>query len=577
MSSPVGYPQRNAYPMFSSTSQGDVPVGKNGANLIPVMASTTPDGGLEIDDLVRSAVQIATPKPIHKVRRFLLWGDSGVNYGNEFFYLSGSNAMNDGSGTCTINIGAHTILTGMSGFIVNSSDKYWSARKVLTRVSGTQISFPLDPRAAATLNETGRSPGGSSGINLVLDQRISRSSMFHVLNAMLGSPWECIGNRAANGKPCRDMLLDLERDVFNMDVQFDAVWAQLGTNDFRVISDSVDVAFARVTEAIQKIVARGYAFFYQPWMSDDSRDTPSMKPGYARAANRFEWRMRRWCADQRHVYYMPRLEAITDPTSPLGYAPTNWLHTDGLHDTPISAMASAKCAFDAYRNLIPKFTRDLPASAQDMITNDGANIHNMYRNGLFLTTTGGTVATDTGANVPAYVDIMIPSGGGAPTTKGYNGTSDYFVARNVSSDGDAYGNNLAVRATMAANEQLGIELLGNISGVQAGQYVRWGIHLQHKLVSGVRPKFLAVYSQPSLSGSLNPASIKHFGDTNSPATISLPFDTDEVILTPWFLVPATLTAIQLRVWLIMPATGGGVIDVLVGRPMEEIRSGNPWA
>ena len=46
MSSPVGYPQRNAYPMFSSTSQGDVPVGKNGANLIPVMANvTTPDGG----------------------------------------------------------------------------------------------------------------------------------------------------------------------------------------------------------------------------------------------------------------------------------------------------------------------------------------------------------------------------------------------------------------------------------------------------------------------------------------------------------------------------------------------------
>ena len=45
MSSPVGYPQRNAYPMFSSTSQGDVPVGKNGANLIPVMANVTSSPG----------------------------------------------------------------------------------------------------------------------------------------------------------------------------------------------------------------------------------------------------------------------------------------------------------------------------------------------------------------------------------------------------------------------------------------------------------------------------------------------------------------------------------------------------
>ena len=50
MSSPVGYPQRNAYPMFSSTSQGDVPVGKNGANLIPVMASISSSGGIEVQD-----------------------------------------------------------------------------------------------------------------------------------------------------------------------------------------------------------------------------------------------------------------------------------------------------------------------------------------------------------------------------------------------------------------------------------------------------------------------------------------------------------------------------------------------
>ena len=41
MSSPVGYPQRGAYPMFSETSKGDVPVGKDGTNLIPVMANVT--------------------------------------------------------------------------------------------------------------------------------------------------------------------------------------------------------------------------------------------------------------------------------------------------------------------------------------------------------------------------------------------------------------------------------------------------------------------------------------------------------------------------------------------------------
>lgn len=45
MSSPVGYPQRGAYPMFSETSKGDVPVGKDGTNLIPVMATQSPSSG----------------------------------------------------------------------------------------------------------------------------------------------------------------------------------------------------------------------------------------------------------------------------------------------------------------------------------------------------------------------------------------------------------------------------------------------------------------------------------------------------------------------------------------------------
>lgn len=57
MSSPVGYPQRNAYPMFSSTSQGDVPVGKNGTNLIPVMASISSSGGVDYVAFARSMRQ----------------------------------------------------------------------------------------------------------------------------------------------------------------------------------------------------------------------------------------------------------------------------------------------------------------------------------------------------------------------------------------------------------------------------------------------------------------------------------------------------------------------------------------
>ena len=46
MSSPVGYPQRNAYPMFSSTSKGDTPVGVDGGLNYPLMVTTSSSGGV---------------------------------------------------------------------------------------------------------------------------------------------------------------------------------------------------------------------------------------------------------------------------------------------------------------------------------------------------------------------------------------------------------------------------------------------------------------------------------------------------------------------------------------------------
>ena len=49
MSSPIGYPQGNAYPMFSSASVGDKPVAV-GKEKEPLYVTTTSDGGLEIDD-----------------------------------------------------------------------------------------------------------------------------------------------------------------------------------------------------------------------------------------------------------------------------------------------------------------------------------------------------------------------------------------------------------------------------------------------------------------------------------------------------------------------------------------------
>ena len=46
--------------------------------------------------------------------------------------------------------------------------------------------------------------------------------------------------------------------------------------------------------------------------------------------------MRPWCHARNHVYYMPRGEAMIDPTSNLGWAKAGVMAIDGIHDTPVA-------------------------------------------------------------------------------------------------------------------------------------------------------------------------------------------------------------------------------------------------
>ena len=61
MSSPVGYPQRNAYPMFSSTSKGDMPVGVDGGTSFPLIASLAPSGEVVVSS---GPVRVARPEQV---------------------------------------------------------------------------------------------------------------------------------------------------------------------------------------------------------------------------------------------------------------------------------------------------------------------------------------------------------------------------------------------------------------------------------------------------------------------------------------------------------------------------------
>ena len=534
--------------------------------IVPVMASKTLTGGSEISgNDGRSAVQSAIPKAFEKIRTVLLYGDSGVQYGNFFVVLGPLSLLNNGSGICSVPYTGHGFVTGGRGRIVNSGDPYWSAELTFTRESSSVFSFPLDPRAAATLNETARYPSTGTQLCLICDARPSRASVFHSLNAKLWHPWEPLANRGCNARPAETMLIDIDRDLAMLDSYPDAVWLQCGANDFRVMNYTVEVASINAQKVINAFIQRGIAVMYQPWQPNDSRDSAASTAG--KAAIRFDRIMRDFCVATNHVYYMPRLEAIQSASSVLGHAKTNVLATDGVHDTPISGELCAQACYNSYKNRIPRVINDLPFSAADS-QNDSLTWRNRYLNPLFLNLSGGSVSNGTGT-VPFKVSISKTAG--APTVTGYGGGTNYYFARTIANDGDEFGNNVGARVTFtAASEEQAIDIVGDPTGLVVGDKVRFGVHVKTKLQSGARPKHVSLNLLPTQDGVLYQASVTAFGVQYSSANpvLELPYDTDEVLMTPWFTVTGSVSAILARVWIV--SILAGVVDVEIGRPTMEV-------
>lgn len=577
------YTTDDLYPEGGNYKAGDTCKSTNANAVVPqwiytglqwipnsAMVSSNPlTGGSEFSDYAGVlAAQSAVPKSLNKIRTVLLYGDSGIQYGNFFVVLGPLNLVNNGSGTCNVNV-AHNFISGTSARIVNSGDPYWSAETTITRLDSSNFSFPLDPRAAATLNETARFPTTGTQLCLVSDAHPSRASVFHSLNAKLWHPWEPLANRGCNARPANTMIQDIDRDISMLGQKPDAVWLQCGANDVRVLGLSVGDAAANAKSVIDAFIMRGIAVMYQPWQPNDSRDTAANTAG--KAALRFDRVMREYCASRAHIYYMPRIEAMINSASILGHAKANVMASDGIHDTPISGELCAKACYDVYRSQIPKKIIDLPYSIADS-QNDSLNWKNRYLNPLFLNLSGGSVSNGTGT-VPFKVSISKTSG--LPTVTGYQGTSLYYFPRSIENDGDNYGNNIGARVTFtAAAEEQAFDIVGDVVGLSVGDKVRFGAHVKTKLVSGARPKTVCMNLIPTQDGVLYQLALSALGVQYASANpvIELPYDTDEVLMTPWFTVTGSVTAILARLWLTSILVG--VVDVEIGRPaMEVIKAG----
>ena len=156
MSSPVGYPQRNAYPMFSSTSKGDTPVGVDGGLKYPLMVTTSSSGGVGFSD--RTALD----------NTMTGYARTGIIPMRPVDYLDGVTMPLNG-GTATMAIDDTIVIDGESTL------------KVMTNASTTTITVVLDLAAYGEYIKAG-------GLkNLGLSFRIRNAAKLSYINADLGT------------------------------------------------------------------------------------------------------------------------------------------------------------------------------------------------------------------------------------------------------------------------------------------------------------------------------------------------------------------------------------------------------
>ena len=532
---------------------------------VALTATLSAQGVVLPDEGGRKAIRSTVPKSFAQCKTFVLGGDSLVQYGDAWFSLGPYNLVNDGSGTLLIPA-PHTMPTGTRVKIVNSKDPYWSQFATITRIDANQFTIPLDPRAAATLNSTIFPGGLTDRLILLADHEPNRASPFHCLNAKLGMPWRHVANIAANGMACRDMLLRLDDEMAYLAAQHDglpdAFWGSIGANDTRVLAQSVEIGFARVTEYMRRVVEDyGMHFVYQAWHPNDSRDAAAAVAG--KAAIRLNRMVEQWALSQRDVTYMPTHGVILDPTSTLGHAKAGLLGTDGVHHLAVAADMEANYLFDLIGNkTVPFRARHLPNSVADCATNDALS-RNKFSNPLLLTTGGTVGAGGTAGTTPKQVTITTS---GASTFAPRDGDGTYLKPRTVANDGDAYGNNLVIRATFAAaGDYLQIDAVGDATGHSIGDKLRVGCHLKTKLVSGARPRFVSTYHRP-LQDAVQ-YNRRFLGDGFYVSNPELERDTNEVHLTYPFPVTGAITGNVMRIYVF--AAAAGVVDVEVGRVLFE--------
>lgn len=395
--------------------------------------------------------------------------------------------------------------------------------------------------------------GISPWVTLQLNRGVNRSA-FHVMQALLGNPFDVVNFAAVNSQDTVPMMERLQRDVFDYSPGWCFVHA--GANNVRVLSSSPEQAAIDTQALLLEILNRNIRVVYLEWLPDNSSDSNYQSGLTNKKSMRHSRLMREWCR-VHGVIFVSQWEQLSDPTSSTGDAPAQKLWSDGIHLSGPGAQLVGQALATAVGPYVTGFRQNLPTSTVDSFAQDTSS-NQYFANPILATTTGGTVGSGGSGTAASGVSIARSASGTFVAS---------VVARTVSADGDALGYNQRVVWTpSSATEELYVKFLCTAANFSAGDIIEGGMMLSAN--ADAASNYMSIAGAYTVVNNFAHYAQVLGADGNGTNGYKLANVTNLQLIVPRLKIPAGTAVTEVGVWAIFkPSTGwtSGAITINVGR------------
>lgn len=471
---------------------------------------------------------------------FVLFGDSLTEMCHAITTLTPGSEISASGGICTIARGStQGLYSGQLVGIYRTPDEDYLGLHRITVTGGSSSTFPISATAAAQPELRSY----ATTVGMFVYGKTSDRSWFSWGNSLSGCRARCVNVSAVGGDRTEHLLERINSDFNGVPSYLPSYCTVLiGINDL-VNSVSADTVITNLESIYATLLNNGVrviAITLTPLASGHASYGNATVAQNILKVNRY---IRKKATETTGMFLCDFFSVIADPLATTLGAASGMLATDGIHFSAQGARAAGVLFADVLQSLIPSQNL-LVASAADSYSVSSASAQ-LFDNPLFIGT-GGTKNTGFTGTVANNVTV------------GRSGSGSHTGVCAVVPRSDGVGNNQQVAITFTANNEIAeIKNTTSVHGrVSEGDLIRTVCSLKWTGATNIKSIRVLVYATDGTSYPTTEA-------REQSATTYNQSDFDGVFITPPFRVPAGMTSISAKVYVV--AAGAGGITIEVGR------------